>query len=172
MTVAPPTPRKNVPTLLRAMNVLMHRGFDCTLLLVGGLDTVAEKLADELKITEKITVFKNMPIPDIVNIYNSADIYVFPSFLEGFGIPVIEAMACGVPVVSSNSSSLPEVLGEAGLYFDPHDHQELADLIQNLLSDNSLKRTMIERGLKRAKSFSWKSSGMDLYRMLVDLDAG
>ena len=88
-------------------------------------------------------------------VWHFTNIFVFPSKYEGFGLPVLEAMSCGVPVICSNATSLPEVGGESVLYFDPDKPEELANHIDRVLHDNELKKNLISSGLKRSKDFSW-----------------
>jgi glycosyltransferase involved in cell wall biosynthesis len=95
----------------------------------------------------------DMELPALMN---GADVFAYPSFYEGFGLPVLEAMQCGTPVVTSNTSSLPEVGGDACLYADPNSHQQLADQIYKVLSDSELKKSLSRKGIERSKQFSWE----------------
>jgi len=89
------------------------------------------------------------------SLYKSARVFVLPSFCESFGIPLLEAMASGVPVVTSNCSAMPEVVGDAGIMVDPHNFQEIGEAIFRLLKDDDLRRNMVRRGLERVHSFTW-----------------
>lgn len=91
---------------------------------------------------------------ELVDFYNLADLFVFPSLYEGFGIPPLEAMACGTPVVCSNNSSLPEVVGDAAYMFDPYDEKQIRDAMEKVLSDDSLAQSLVERGYKRVELFT------------------
>ena len=91
----------------------------------------------------------------LASVYNEAELFVFPSIYEGFGFPLGEAMAHGVPAIAARSSSLPEIGGDAALYFDPHDGRELAQLMQRVLGDPSLRADLIARGRKRAAELRW-----------------
>jgi glycosyltransferase involved in cell wall biosynthesis len=91
-----------------------------------------------------------------VSLYNAATVFVYPSLYEGFGIPVLEAMSCGCPTITSNLSSLPEVIGDAGIMIDPYNVEQLADEIRRVLEDRELAEDMRRRGLSRAKLFSWE----------------
>ncbi len=93
---------------------------------------------------------------DAPALYAGAELFVFPSLYEGFGLPLLEAMSCGVPVVSSNVSSIPEVVGDAALLVNPYDEVELAEVMFTLLTNGPLRRKMREAGLKRASHFSWR----------------
>jgi alpha-1,3-rhamnosyl/mannosyltransferase len=96
------------------------------------------------------------PWGELQSLYQSASVLLFPSLEEGFGIPVLEAMANGLPVVASRTASLPEAGGEAALYVDPHDPQDIADKVLRAVEDSELRRRMIEQGLERALEFSWR----------------
>jgi glycosyltransferase involved in cell wall biosynthesis len=93
--------------------------------------------------------------------YNAAELFVYPSLYEGFGLPPLEAMACGTPVITSNVSSLPEVVGEAGLTVDPMDSEGLAEAMSQVLGDGALRQSMQERGLARAGLFSWAKAAQE-----------
>ena len=95
---------------------------------------------------------------DKIPIYKLAQIFAFPSLYEGFGMPVLEAMASGTPVVTSNISSMPEVAGDAGILVDPFNENEIFEAYKQILSDKKLQKEMIEKGLEQAKNFQWKKS--------------
>jgi glycosyltransferase involved in cell wall biosynthesis len=99
--------------------------------------------------------------PELKALYQNAVGYIFPSIYEGFGIPPLEAMACGCPVIASNAASIPEVCGEAALYFNPHNTQDLADKIQLLLMDKSLQQKLREKGIQNSKRFQWRQTALD-----------
>jgi len=106
-----------------------------------------------------------VPEEDLVVIYNLATVYCQPSFYEGFGLPVIEAMACGTPVVTSQESSLPEVAGEAAVTVDPDDINDIAHGLKLALEDSDLREDLIQRGLKQAKKFSWERTAHETYKV-------
>ena len=93
---------------------------------------------------------------DLPALYSGATCFVYPSIYEGFGLPVLEAMACGTPVIASNTTSLPEVIGEAGLQVDPYDVNEIAAAIENIVEDKELQKDLRHRGLQQAKQFTWE----------------
>jgi glycosyltransferase involved in cell wall biosynthesis len=102
-----------------------------------------------------------VPEDELPALYNGADLFVFPSLYEGFGLPVLEAMACGTPVITSNVSSLPEVAGNAALLVDPYNVDELADAMRRILSDPALAADLRARGLERAQQFSWERTAQE-----------
>jgi glycosyltransferase involved in cell wall biosynthesis len=104
-------------------------------------------------------------------LYSNADLFVFPSLYEGFGMPVLEAMACGTPVITSKTTSLPEVAGDAAVLINPEDAEELADAIIQVLDDDSLQADLRARGLERAKQFTWQRAAQQtlaVYREIVN----
>jgi len=112
-----------------------------------------------------------IPVSELPLWYNAAELFVYPSLYEGFGLPPLEAMACGTPVVTANTSSLPEVVGEAGLTVDPLDAEGLAETIRRALDDGALRREMKERGLQRAKGFSCTKAAQEtvqVYRRAME----
>lgn len=151
--------RKNLPRLLEAFARVRTQHPDWKLVIVG---------ARKWKFSSIFETVKRLELEPFVHftgyveeehlpaIYNGADLFVFPSLYEGFGLPVLEAMASGTPVITSNCSSLPEVAGDAAILIDPYDIQAMADAIQQVLSDPSLAATLRVKGLARAKTFSWK----------------
>jgi glycosyltransferase involved in cell wall biosynthesis len=110
----------------------------------------------------KITLAGYLSDSEIQSLYEEADVFVYPSLYEGFGLPVLEAMACGCPVVASNVSSLPEVVGEAGMLVDPYDVETLAHAVSTVLQDDELKRQMSKKGIAQAQKFSWERAGVEL----------
>ncbi len=106
---------------------------------------------------------------DLPALYNLADLFVFPSLYEGFGLPPLEALACGTPVITSDASSLPEVVGEAGLTVEATDAEALAEAMKRVLEDDTLRERMIARGMKQARKFTWEKAAaklMNLYETL------
>ena len=155
--VGQPTPRKNVPMLMRVfLQVLRARREPVPLVLVGPpyQGTDMNRLCGELGYTEEerkaVIVTGAVSDADLVALYNLAHALVFPTLYEGFGLTVLEAMACGLPVISSNASSIPEVAGDAGLLLDPTRDEGWADAIHRLLDDPALHAECRRRGLERA----------------------
>lgn len=153
-------PRKNLIGLLRAYNMLPgHTKKRYKLVIVG---PKGWNNAEIIKMIERerdnVIYLGYLSDHDLALAYNLASAFVYPSFYEGFGIPPLEAMACGTPVIASNASSIPEVCRDAALYTDPQDSEELADRIEVLLNDDELQQTLRSRGFERAKAFSWQRS--------------
>jgi glycosyltransferase involved in cell wall biosynthesis len=125
----------------------------------------------ELGMSSRVKLLGYVPDEALPALYSAASLFVFPSLYEGFGLPVLEAMACGTPVVCSNLSSLPEVAGEAALLVDPTNPDELAGAIRRALLDGDLRGDLRQRGLQRARSFTWQRTAnklMDVYSELLD----
>jgi glycosyltransferase involved in cell wall biosynthesis len=110
---------------------------------------------------ERVVVAGEVPFDDLVALYNAATVFAFPSLAEGFGLPPLEAMACGAPVILSNASSLPEVVGDAGILFDPLDVDAMAKALADVLGSESLRATLVERGLARVARFSNRQMAAD-----------
>jgi glycosyltransferase involved in cell wall biosynthesis len=110
-----------------------------------------------------------VPDEDLPVLYNLSDIFIFPSLYEGFGLPLLEAMACGVPVISSRASCLPEIGGDGAVYFSPGNAQELADKVLEIINNISLRNSMIEKGLKRSERFSWETMAEKTLSIYEDL---
>ena len=105
------------------------------------------------------------PESELIAIYNMADLFVYPSLYEGFGLPPLEAMACGVPVITSNVSSLPEVVGDAGITVNPLDVNKLAEAMGSVLNSNTLREEMSQKGLKRASQFNWENTAAETLKV-------
>ncbi len=153
-------PRKNVERLIEAFIQLKKRRQINGKLVISGIkgwayQSIFDKVASSG--TEKEIIFTGfVPNESLPFLYNGASAFVYPSLYEGFGLPVLEAMACGVPVVTSNVSSLPEVAGDAAILINPYSVDELADGIWRILSDKELRNQCIKKGIERAKLFTWE----------------
>jgi glycosyltransferase involved in cell wall biosynthesis len=154
-------PGKNRERLLQAFARLRARGLEHTLVVAGQRAwryEGEEPLARRLGLGDSVRFLGHVPQADLPALYSAADLFAFPSLYEGFGLPAVEAMACGTPVVASNVSAVPEVVGDAALQVSPLDVEELADAMERLLRDERLRDELRERGLKRAAGFSWEKA--------------
>jgi glycosyltransferase involved in cell wall biosynthesis len=150
-------PRKNIPTLIKAFAKLQKDGNRNTILLrVGETRANTHKLISAYHLDESVLEFGLRDQSDLCYLYNAADVLVFPSLYEGFGLPLIEAMASGCPVIAADRTALPEVLGDAGILCDPLNSDELADAMKRLLGDEELRQRCSRKGLKRATMYSWE----------------
>lgn len=153
-------PRKNYVRLIRAF-ARLNTPF--ALLIAGGRGWLYDEIYIEAeKHSDRVRIVGFIEETDLPALYRRAALFVFPSCYEGFGLPVLEAMACGVPVVCSNSSSLPEVAGHAALLVDPYDEDGLMEAMQRALEDEELRRRMIARGLEQAARFTWERAARQL----------
>jgi glycosyltransferase involved in cell wall biosynthesis len=168
-------PHKNHKVLLAALKILKDRNaFDGTLVLTGiakeGQDEIVGEI-DRLGLSETVRLLGYLPCEELPYLYNLSRALVFPSLFEGFGIPLVEAMACGCPVVCSNTTSLPEVAGDAGVMFDPKSAEDMAEKISSVWGDRGLRQEMRAKGLERVKLFSWENTArqtLDVYRKTVN----
>lgn len=155
-------PAKNHCRLLRSFaEVIKKVNWNGKLVLAGSPWAGAEeiyKIISELSLKDRVVCAGFVPEDDLPYMYSAASIFVFPSLFEGFGIPPIEAMASGTPVACSNAASLPEVVGDAGILFDPLNESTIESAIINFLRDKNLKSEYITRGIDRAKQYSWELS--------------
>ena len=171
-------PRKNVAGLLDAFALAVEAGYPGDLVLVGrwGWRTgdVQRRLAASV-VRRRIHHLDYLDRPSLTAVMRRAEAMVFPSFLEGFGLPVVEAMACGVPVIVSDRSSLPEVAGEAALYVDPDDAATIAQAMVRVARDSGLRARLRDAGLDRAALFRWDDAALAtaaVFRQAAGLEAG
>lgn len=157
-------PHKNHKRLLEAVKLLRERNaFDGILVLTGiAMKSHSEIRSDicRLGLAENVKLLGYLPAADMPQLYNCARLMIFPSMFEGFGIPLVEAMACGCPVICSDVTSLPEVVGAAGILFDPLDSEEMATAIWSAWNDDGKLADMRERGLERVKLFNWNDTAL------------
>jgi glycosyltransferase involved in cell wall biosynthesis len=155
-------PKKNMIGVLRALSILKKRKQLTIPLLMLDIDrSFLTRLAEEIgdrEILQHISFSGYVPNHDLPAIYSLASVFLYPSLRESFGIPILEAMACGVPVITSSTSSMPEVAGDAALFIDPNNPEQLAEKTVALLNDNTLRQELIEKGLKRSQEFSWEAN--------------
>jgi len=167
-------PRKNISNLVRAYYALKKKGMEHQLVIVGKLGWNYKEifnLISRFNITNDIKFTNYILDEDMPFIYNGADAFVYPSLYEGFGIPILEAMACGTPVITSNVSSMPEVTKDAAILVDPNSVEEICSSIKNVLSNTELATLMKEKGIKRASFFDNKKMAAqttELYKNILD----
>jgi glycosyltransferase involved in cell wall biosynthesis len=158
-------PRKNLPGLLTAYRLLLdRRATRAPLVIVGGRGWLYDEVfqrAESLGLSERVRFLSDVPDADLPAITNGAALLVTPSFYEGFGLPALEAMACGTPVVISDRGSLPEIVGEAGVQVDPDDPPAIAAGMSRVLSDAHLRRQLEQTGMARAATFTWAKAARE-----------
>ncbi|MEW6455366.1 MAG: glycosyltransferase family 1 protein [Acidobacteriota bacterium] len=156
---------KNLETLIKAYSKL-EKSFPHKLMIVGG-NPYRElvKIVDELNLNEKVIFKGYVSESELISLYEQASLFIFPSLYEGFGIPPLEAMAMGIPVLSSNFSSLPEILKDGAIYFNPLDENELFEKAKELLSNEMQKEKLIKKGKEIAKEYSWKNNALKTLKL-------
>jgi glycosyltransferase involved in cell wall biosynthesis len=166
-------PHKNHRAALQALAILRQSYHLEPLLVCTGNPKEAHpellNLVQDLQLNERVRFLGYCPMSEMPAFYEGAAALVFPSFFEGFGMPLLEAMWCDCPIVCSNATSLPEVAGDAALFFDPHSPEELAAAMGRILTDDQLRRTLIERGRQKVKEFSWLKFSGEIIRILHEV---
>jgi len=160
-------PRKNLAGLLQAWEQLSAHNPGLYLVIAGEKDNHFQRQEFSAAL-ERVMFLGYVPEVDLPALYAGALAFVLPSFEEGFGLPILEAMACGTPVIAANTGALPETVGDAGLLFDPQDLLGLIQTVETCLEDPSLRQTLIEKGTQRAASFSWLRSAESLWKVFQD----
>lgn len=170
-------PRKNILNLLKAYKGLLGSvGFSGASAAASGLDLIlvsnSSALAGETyklikELGRRVKIFKGVSNEELALFYNAAEMFVFPSFCEGFGIPPIEAFACGTPVAASNFTAIPEICGDGAYYFDPRSVEDIKNAILTVLNSPSLKAALIKKGAKRAEKYSYKKSAAEILSIFL-----
>jgi len=155
-------PRKNVEALVEAFAAVEKP--ELKLLLVGkegwGIERIRTKIRD-MGLDQKVLFLGYVPEEDLPCLYRGADAFVYPSFYEGFGIPVLEALAAGAPVITSNAASLPEVAGDAALYISPDNVREIIEAINRITGNSQVREELRIKGIKQAGGFTWDRCARD-----------
>lgn len=159
------SPRKNILGLLNSFSVLLPKLKRNMKLVIAGSKgksyDMYRKRAEELHIEDSVIFPGFISMDHIPFLYNACELFVYPSFYEGFGLPPIEAMACGVPVIASNVTSIPEIVKDSTLLVNPYDVTDISEKMYNVLHDNSLRQSLITKGLKRASDLTWEHTASD-----------
>lgn len=158
LSVATIEPRKNLSGLIKAY---IQGDFEQALVLVGMQGWKTNNIAGQIK-NHNIRILGYIPDEELPVIYKYAKFFIYPSFYEGFGIPVLEALNFGIPVICSKTSSLPEVAGKASLYIDPYDINSITDAMKRLDTNNDLRKQLVNKGIIQSKRFSWEESAIKL----------
>lgn len=164
------SPRKNTERIISAFATTSHALTDMHLVLIGVNDPAIRSrflsLAKKLNIGHRIVIMNFIDDDTLNTVYKHAQCLLYPSLYEGFGLPVLEAMARGVPVVASNSSSIPEVTGDAALLVNPECENDIVDALSSIFADEWMRENLAARGLERSRLFSWRKTAMETIRIL------
>ena len=167
--------RRNLVRLIEAISLASGRlGRDLKLLIVGEPAPFRPPIdlagtAHSYGLDDQVIHVEYISDEDLLLLYNACDLFVYPSLYEGFGLPVIEAMACGTPVACSNATSLPEVAGKAAVYFDPTDAGDMANAMIRILDDSPLKEKLSRAGIERASTFSWRRTAEETLKVFEEV---
>jgi glycosyltransferase involved in cell wall biosynthesis len=166
-------PRKNLSLLVESYKNLISEGIPHPLVIVGRLGWMYQSVLKEIErlgLKDRVHFTGYIPFQDLPMVYNLADIFVYPTVYEGFGLPPLEAMACGTPVITTAVSSIPEHVGDAGILVPPNDARAITRAMAAVLSDAALKEKLIERGPKQASYFTWERTArktLQVYQKLI-----
>jgi glycosyltransferase involved in cell wall biosynthesis len=161
-------PRKNIPSLIRAYKSLIGQGTKHSLVIVGRFGWMYQEVIEQtekLGLKDRVQFTGYIPQDDLPIVYNLASLFVYPTRYEGFGFPALEAMACGTPVITTDISSLPEIVGDAGMLVPPDDEQALTTAIAKVLTDSTLYDQLKTKGLLRAKYFTWERTARETLKV-------
>lgn len=154
-------PRKNVTRLIIAFSKSKEIRATHKLVLAGQEGWLSESIFETVRnsgLAGDVIFTGYIQEDDLPSLYNAADLFVFPTLYEGFGLPLLEAMACGIPIVASNTSSIPEIVGDAALLVDPYSVEDIARGMERALLDSNLRAMLVQKGLERVKQFSWQTT--------------
>lgn len=171
------SPRKNVKALITAFSkIYKHLNKDYNLVIVGATRDQGEYLSEfssNLEFASKIIFTGFAPEDHLPILYNGCEVFAYPSLYEGFGLPPLEAMNCGTPVITSNLTSIPEVVKDAGMLINPYNESELPEALIKLLNDEKLQKEYSEKGLRRAQDFSWAKTAektLEIYKKVYEMN--
>jgi glycosyltransferase involved in cell wall biosynthesis len=162
-------PRKNLVRLIEAFSFVGQ----LQLIIAGKLGWMYEEILEapmKFGVEKEVKFIGRVAEPDLAAVYKGAELFVWPSLMEGFGLPVLEAMSMGVPVITSNRGALPEVVGEAALQIDPENVRELAEAMRLVLKNTDLQEGLREKGYGQAAKFSWKKAAKKTLKVLTSWD--
>ncbi|HJP17076.1 MAG: hypothetical protein CMD96_08975 [Gammaproteobacteria bacterium] len=152
-------PHKNASNVIKAFDLFIKKyGSEYSIFMIGISREHIEKVLGHKAPGHFLTIKNISKDADLVPLYQASSLILFPSSYEGFGLPIIEGMACGIPVITSNTSSMPEVAGDAALMVDPENINQISDEIKRTLSDNNLRDALVKKGINRAKLFTWQKT--------------
>jgi len=168
-------PKKNLPNVMKALGILKSRGkmnYKLVMPDLGG-DYLKKLLVSQgnTDLLEDIVLTGYIPNIDLPNLYKLADIFLYPSLRESFGIPIVEAMACGTPLITSNTSAMPEIAGSGALLIDPFNPEAIAEMILQVEENDNLRQQSVDYGIKRAEFFSWQKTAdqvLEIYREVLN----
>jgi glycosyltransferase involved in cell wall biosynthesis len=165
LSVGTVQPRKNYSRVIQALALLRSQGYEIDYVIAGGKGWLQEEMYQTInttKMTDYVHLIGFADDEDLPALYSESVCVLTPSLYEGFGLPVLEALACGVPVITSNISSLPEVAGTVGILVNPNNTEDITSQLKRVLDDTALRQDLSLRGIKHAKNFTWQNSAMQL----------
>lgn len=168
------SPRKNITGLIESFSKFISKTKKDIKLVIAGKQGISydnyKKRSIELKVESNVIFPGFIPIEHMPYLYNAADLFVYPSFYEGFGLPLLEAMSCGVPVITSDATSIPEVVEDAAVKINPYDIDDMSNAIYEVYTNPDLRKNLISKGLLRAMNFSWDETArktLDSYKQIA-----
>ena len=169
-------PRKNIQGLIEAFEILKNNSqlptLDFQLIIVGGKGWLWKKVfekAEKSKYKDDIIFTGQISSKKLLKFYQNAEVFVLPSFYEGFGLPILEAMANGVPIIAGNNSSMKEIINGAGILINSYKPEEIAEAIKKIIQNKDFREKLVEKGLKQAKKFTWEKCAEKIMKVLTNL---
>jgi glycosyltransferase involved in cell wall biosynthesis len=161
---------KNYSRMIEAfLNLCKSKKTKIDLFIIGGTNQCFTKQFYDIGQNVPVRFLGRVSDDELINLYQNAEAFVFPSLYEGFGLPLLEAQACGCPVLSSNTASMPEVLGNSAIYFNPTDNSEIQNAMNLIIENKQLQDSLIDKGLINVRRFSWDESANKLYNIILDV---